>query len=176
MSFKYPTLLLLLTLVLAGCESEVYIYESPALVSQYISYTIDGQDQLLNAVSNSRQSAVFSTSDNSGDLYVQRLSTDNRFEVIIEAFGLPIQEKATGTEYDAEGSWPATVSVRSASMGGTVYCPHDAEITSVVFPVRLKFSSLDLTGRMRGTFEAEEINEGNVTLTNGVFDIVVTKE
>lgn len=176
MNFKYPIVQLLLIIMLAGCESEVYTYESPALASQYVSYTINGEERLLNAVNNSRQSAIFAMSDDAGDLYLQRLSTDNRFEIIIEAFDLPIREKFTGIEYDATEGRPATVTVRSTSMEGTVYCPHEAEMTSVVFPVLLKFSSLDPAGRMRGTFEAYDVSEGSVTLTNGVFDLVVTKE
>jgi len=171
--------LLLLSLVLAmtTCKREA-TFELPEIADQFISLTIDGQEQTLRSITQTGFDATsFFIDEGSGEnnLSLYRNSKNNAFRFELNAQNLPIREKETGFVYEGEEFTPATINIVGSEMSGSIYCPHEIDGTGVEYQALVRFDDWDESGRMRGVFKTDQTTDNPVEVTNGRFELIVRR-
>lgn len=167
--------LFFLALATASCSQRA-TYEVPMIADQFISFTIDGQPITLRSVDVQayEPNNLFFRNDNNS-LSLSRNSADLTTRFTIYAENVPLTQKRDGPSVDRQAYVPATITVISAEMMGTVYCPHTVEGTGEAISYRglIRVESIDDDGRIRGSFKTDPAATDNVvTITDGTFDLL----
>jgi len=171
-------LLLFFVLSLTACES-TNIVILPEIAGQFISFKVDGQEQRLSSIREDGVDQSFFIFNNSGtvnSMVLYRYSSDGSIALRLIADNLPVVHKPTGPVFDGDGFAPARMVVRSTSMSGSLYCPHEEVEDAVVYDVLLRFDSWDEDGRLQGTFKAAPDADNPVRISDGRFDLDVSHE
>lgn len=170
------TLFCLAVAMLSSCPQETK-YEVPAIADQHISFTIDGQTQVLRSISNEayEQSALLFLEENNF-LTLARNSNDLTTRFGINAENLPLELDGDLVVLRTKTFVPAVVTVIGAEMSGSIYCPHTEggpnEIVEYQALIRVDEFSAD--GRIKGVFKTDPSAPDNaVTITNGTFELIV---
>ena len=174
----HRTLLLFsLVLALTTCKREA-TFELPEISDQFISLTIDGQEQVLRSITEFAIDATsFYLEEGSGvnNLSLRRNSKDNAFRFELTAQNLPIRQKETGFAYVGDVFTPAIISIIGSEMSGSIYCPHETDGIAVEYEALVRFDDWEENGRMRGTFKTDPSAENPVEITNGRFELDVRR-
>jgi|GEM_PF-3018236 len=168
--------LLLFALVFLSCEdkNEVVL---PEIDGQFISFKIDGQAQRLASISSEyNYNNFFYVADDGirNVLEFSRSSSDQETIVALEARDLPVIAREKGFDYDGDGFAPARMTVKNASMAGSLYCPHPTVSAEIVYDVLLRYDRWE-DGIIRGSFKGDPTADNVVAVTEGRFELSILR-
>lgn len=178
MRFIYLTLFAAV-MAFASCENET-AYEVPVLADEFMTFSIDGQEITLNAISGSTGYAndlEINDSDNPGinRLRLERASRDLSTRMTITARDLPLTKNGDDFSFNYPGYVPATIAVRSNYMSGSIYCPHVEGLESVTYEGLIRIEELTKEGTVKGRFMTDnDATDNAARIDNGNFVLGVT--
>jgi len=143
---------------------------------RHLSFTIDGQQQRLSAVTEfalRETSLRIDPTTENNRLEIHRMSSDNNVSLSLTADNIPVRRLEKGMAYEGNSYTPATIWITSSQLSGSLYCPHEEDGMSMSYRALVRFDSFDETGRMKGTFMTQTDQGNPVELTDGTFDLHV---
>ncbi|NJC26736.1 hypothetical protein [Neolewinella antarctica] len=168
------SLLAFLAIGLFSCENE---YENiyPSIADQEISFKVDGQAQSFKTLPNTYgPGSVFTyegANPGSNFLDMARASEDGTTVITISAKDLPVEKAAGQINYVGRGLTPATITITSTEMSGSIYCPHYEGTDEMTYQGFIRFDNIDAAGALKGEFSSDKRDDSNPELRDGSFDL-----
>lgn len=174
------TLCAALALVLFSCGEDEVGYQFPESSSEHITFTIDGQEQVLRGLggpysnTNPNRIRIDDTPGYNNSVSLMRSNASNSTRLRITGRDLPLVREDGSVSWQGEDFVPVTITVSGNEMSGSIYCPHVEDATSVTYEALMVIDKVNESGIVSGRFKTDPDASGNAAqLTEGSFYLAV---